>query len=141
MANMSEPVSDKERYSWADYQADVVTLAERIRKDLVRQPAAIYGIPRGGLVIAVSLSHLLELPLVLSRDQIRPNTLVVDDIADSGATLDKLCKQAGFQMMIATLYYRSGSALRPDVFLRSKSKWIVFPWETDISSKYDQTTP
>lgn len=139
MTNSTESAGDKEHYSWDEYQRDIVTLAHRIREDLKAQPTAIYGVPRGGLVLAVSLSHLLELPMVLNRDEITPDTLVVDDIADTGTTLDKLCKQIGIRLMIATLYYRSGSRLRPDVFVRSKTKWVVFPWETDVSSKYDRT--
>lgn len=139
MTNPTEPATDREHYTWDEYQADILILAQRIRDDLALRPATVYGIPRGGLVLAVSLSHLLGLPMVLSRNEIRPDTLVVDDIADTGATLDKLCKQIGFRPMIATLYYRSGSVLRPDIFVRSKTKWIVFPWETELSSKYDRT--
>jgi len=139
MANMTQSAADKEHYSWNEYQADIVTLAERIRENLIPQPSGIYGIPRGGLVLAVSLSHLLGIPIVLFREEIKPDTLIVDDIADTGETLDKVCKQLGFQVMIATLYCRSDSVLRPSVFVRSKTKWIVFPWETEVSSKYDRT--
>jgi len=140
MANTTEPAADQEHYSWDQYQADIVMLAGRISENRQSQPAAIYGIPRGGLVLAVSLSHLLGLPMVLSRAEIKPNTLVVDDIADTGATLKKLCEQLGFRPTMATLYYRDGSVLRPDLFVRTRTKWIVFPWETEVSSKYDDTT-
>jgi hypoxanthine phosphoribosyltransferase len=139
MANMSQSAADKEYYSWNEYQADIVTLAERIRENLTPQPSGIYGIPRGGLVLAVSSSHLLGIPIVLFREEIKPDTLIVDDTADTGETLDEVCEQLGFQVMIAKLYYCNDSVLRPSVFIRLKTNWIVFPWESEVSSKYDRT--
>jgi len=137
MTDTTHSALEKEHCTWNQYQADIVVLAERIREN-PSKPDSIYGIPRGGLIVAVSLSHLLGVPIVVARDEIKPNTLVVDDIADTGATLDGLCKQIGFRPMIATLYSRSGSKLRPDIFVRNRTKWVVFPWETEVSSRYDR---
>ena len=47
----------------------------------------IYGFPRGGLCIAVALSHSLGLPLL---DEPKNNSLIVDDIYDTGLTLEKI---------------------------------------------------
>ena len=47
---------------------------------------SVTGIARGGLIPAVMVSHKLDLPYV---DAVGPNTLVIDDIADSGVTLEK----------------------------------------------------
>ena len=87
---------------------------------------SIYGIPRGGLVVAVRLSHLLDLPLILDPREIQSNTLVVDDIADSGKTLEKFKNN-----IIATLYYNEKSPVTPKFWIfKKKDRWIVFPWET-----------
>ena len=47
---------------------------------------SVTGLARGGLIPAVMISHRLNLPYVT---QVSTNTLVVDDIADSGVTLEK----------------------------------------------------
>ena len=47
----------------------------------------VYGFPRGGLCLAVALSHSLELPLL---DEPKNNSLIVDDIYDTGYTLEKI---------------------------------------------------
>ena len=82
---MSKP--DKERYSWKQFEDDCETLAVWARGKKFK---SIFGIPRGGLVLAVKLSHLLDIPLVLNREDITGHTLIVDDIADSGGTLERL---------------------------------------------------
>ena len=55
-----------------------------------KQIKNIYAIPRGGLPLAVSLSHRLNLPIIMNETEISPQTLVVDDIFDSGATLKEV---------------------------------------------------
>lgn len=46
----------------------------------------IYAIPRGGLIVGTCLSHRLKLPMT---NCIKKNTLIVDDICDTGITLQK----------------------------------------------------
>jgi ketosteroid isomerase-like protein len=138
MTGRGQQESEKEHYAWAQYQADIERLADEIRSDSRHSLTTIYGIARGGLVVAVSLSQILGLPIVLSAEKITPATLVVDDIADSGKTLDNICRRIGFRPMVVTLYYNPSSVLRPDKFIRTKTKWVVFPWETELSSRYDQ---
>ena len=91
------------------------------------------GIPRGGLVVAVRLSHLLDVPLIDSTVHLLPtSTLVVDDIADTGRTLERFRKGC-VHVYIATLYYHKQSSVVPDFWVREKTdKWIVFPWEQVI---------
>ena len=44
----------------------------------------VYGIPRGGLIVAVLVSHKLGIPLITSlRDMYGKKFLVVDDIVDT----------------------------------------------------------
>lgn len=102
------------------------TIAEQVKLKYNDQFDNIYGVPRGGLVIAVYLSHLLDLPVV---DSIRDGrTLIVDDIADTGKTLVELDKFK--YSKIATLYYHEQSMIYPDIWVYLKTdKWIQFPWE------------
>lgn len=113
----------------------VCQLAERIkslyaeRNRLTGRPYnSIYGIPRGGLPLAVALSHKLELPLITAPYDVMPDTIIVDDISDTGKTLEKYNNKN----LIITLYYRIGSATVPDEYVylkKGKGYWVVFPWE------------
>jgi len=91
---------------------------------------SIYGIPRGGQVLAVYLSHLTGLPVIKEKD-IKEKTLIIDDIADTGETLVKFK-----DYIIATIYYHKQSKIEPDIWIyKKKDAWIKFPWETDATTK------
>ena len=109
--------------SWWDMQDLIRDLAEKI---LFEVPLAdsIYGIPRGGLIPAVMLSHKTGLPLV---DTIGANTLIVDDMTDSGVTMDKMPG-----LYTAVLFHKPHtSVFTPNVYakLHEGEEWLVFPWE------------
>lgn len=123
-------------YNWNEFSADCEEIA-RWAKD--KNFKNIYGIPRGGLMLAVILSHLLEIPIILSSGDINATTLVVDDIVDEGNTLSRLFGQLHCKVMTASLYIGPNSTIKPDFFLHEKVSWIVFPWETQTSSRYDGT--
>lgn len=99
----------------------------------------ICGIKRGGLIPAVILSHILEVPLITNLNDITKHTLVVDDISDSGKTLNDLISDLGYVPPTATLWIDGETKFIPSVFCRMKKKteWIVFPFETIKSSKKD----
>lgn len=85
---------------------------------------SVYGIPRGGLVPAVYISHMLDIPLV---HQPQPGVLIVDDIADTGKTLSMFRQGQG---NIATICYHKQSIVKPDRYIYEKTdEWVVFPWE------------
>ncbi len=133
-------MSDKEYYSWQEYDRDArvigVTLAGQ--SDNFDN---IYGLPRGGLVLAVSLSHLLSKPLIFDFDEVTSRTLLVDDIIETGHTLKRLLSRfKKDKPFVAAIYYnQEKSAVTPDIFAHKQTKWVVFPWETESSSKYDNT--
>lgn len=109
--------------SWWDINDLVKDLAEKIPFE-VPLADSIYGIPRGGLIPAVMLSHLTELPLVQT---ISENTLIVDDMTDSGVTMNKMPGQ-----WTATLFHKPHtSTFTPNVYskLHEGDEWLVFPWE------------
>ena len=47
--------------------------------------SSIYGVPRGGLCLAVALSHKLNIKITQNPMK---NSLIVDDIFDTGLTLN-----------------------------------------------------
>lgn len=130
----------KEYYSWRAYDQDVRALATKIKARKLKFNA-IYGLPRGGLVLAVSLSHILGRPLIFEASNITARTLLVDDIIETGRTLRRLVQKSKIQNpLIATIYFnKEKGTIQPTIFVREQKQWVVFPWETESSSKYDNT--
>ena len=127
-------VVKKSFISWDEFNDNVEKLVSKI-KDV----DYIVGIPRGGLILAVTLSHKLDLKHMtvdhlekledlnfLNYD--RKKILIVDDISDSGQTL-KYYKKAGYTT--ATLDVRSTTITKPDYYVNwiDNADWIVYPWE------------
>ena len=109
--------------SWWDISDLIKDLVEKIPFE-VPLADSIYGIPRGGLIPAVMLSHQTGLPLV---DTIGANTLVVDDMTDSGVTMNKMPGQ-----WTAVLFHKPHtSVFTPNVYskLHEGDEWLIFPWE------------
>ena len=124
---MALTADNKIYLSWADVNDSVDNLCNKIRHD---QPNidSIHGIARGGLIPAVLISHKLGLPYT---DVILPNTLVIDDIADTGATLEK---SPG--VYTAVLHYKPHtSSFQPTIWanLHEGDEWIYYPWEREDS--------
>jgi len=111
--------------SWDDITTIINYLVVRIQ-DKQLPIDSIYGIPRGGLIPAVILSHKLSLPLVSTPNE---NTLVVDDISDSGLTLGEHHLHGAVHTV--TLHMRKGSSYEPTIYGKfiDSEKWIVYPWE------------
>ena len=129
---MLKLTENKIQVSWWDMSDLIKDLAEKIPFE-VPLIDSIYGIPRGGLIPAVILSHKLGLPMV---DIIGRNTLVVDDMSDSGVTLSKMPGQ-----FTAVLFHKPHtSCFTPNVWsrLHEGDEWLVFPWEEfDSPAKQD----
>lgn len=132
------------RLDWPEYMA----AAERLADHIVSTPGpnsivGIVTVPRGGLILAVVLSHLLNIPyrgellpgasewnrLVLSRPPAcaQADLLLVDDLVDTGNTIGEL-NWAG---RTAVLLWKEGSTVRPDWYDRKipGQWWVVFPYE------------
>ena len=93
------------------------------------QPTGVYGVPRGGLILATLLSYKLDIPLLLNASK---GCLIVDDIADSGRTLLHYTENdTQFnKYFIATMFYHKRSIVTPNYYKFEKTdKWIIFPWE------------
>lgn len=140
----------KIKIGWTEFGKMVETLTERL-KTLDPKPAIIYGIPRGGVCLAVALSYRLGIPYTSALKDIwkyrkkEGSVLIVDDIADSGATLQKIKNYLSIDSPIliyhpmATLVYYQASTVRPDYHIVEKreGEWFIFPWETEETSKVD----
>ena len=107
----------------------LVTILKHKVLDKLPEIGSVMGIARGGLIPAVMLSHKLGVPYTNLVD---PNTLVVDDICDSGVTI----KEAPGSYT-ATLHYKSSAIVKPSVYaslLLNESQWLVYPWENEDSN-------
>ena len=96
----------------------------------------VYGIPRGGLVFAVMLSHKLSIPMLMSPVE---GCLIVDDICDSGESLVHYVKNSSSadkpKYIIATMFYKDNRLdIRPDIYWRIKGEdWIIYPFESSLA--------
>jgi len=93
---------------------------------------AIYGIPRGGLIPAVILSHLFDKPLLLKiKKTYDPSKiLIVDDIVDTGKTIKKYVKK-GF-LTTAIIININRCKVKPDFYPNETNIWVKFPYEVNI---------
>lgn len=140
-------VSKVHKISWEDFDNYVLELYGEIT-NTPWVPEHIVGLARGGLPLAVSLSHLFEVPMTAvnwqTRDgklqesfQVPPNTLVVDDINDSGHTLRSFMseqKNTSYKVSrTAVLINKPGSVYNVDYTAWESSYdhdiWFQFPWE------------
>lgn len=124
------PERDEEVYSWNQFDEDAEKIAEWANGQNFK---TIYGIPKGGLPLAVKLAHLLDVSLILNKDDITKNTLIVDDIINTGGTVGRLLSSLGRGFRVATLFCNEKS-VKPDFYARKKTKWVRFPWETEKTS-------
>ena len=72
------------RLSWLEFDECVNSIYKKCKN---KNLDGIYGFPRGGLCLAVALSHSLGLPIL---EKPKNNCLIVDDIYDTGYTLEKI---------------------------------------------------
>ena len=116
--------------SWQDFDRAVDTIAASCQG---AQLCGIHGIPRGGLVLAVALSHRLALPL-LERPQ--PACLVVDDVYETGRTLEPFrdLERARHVVWVSKAAPQWWQAVE----VRDSAEWIVFPWESASAAAADE---
>ena len=121
------------------------------------KPDIIIAIAKGGLIPARTLTDLLEIQELgyihiefyedinktLQEPTLKQNltiqvlgkkTLLVDDIADTGRSLNLaktyLQQQGACQIKTATLYKKPQSSTTPDFYEKQTASWVVFPWDT-----------
>lgn len=118
----------KKYISWNEVEAYVNEVCKRYNNDSL---TGVFGLPRGGVVLAVMISHKLNIPMLLSPIE---NSLIIDDICDSGESLlhyernSSAFKKPLYH--ITTMMYKKGAIVTPEYYYGIKEDdWIVFPWE------------
>ena len=118
------------KLNWKEFDELISKLANKVKEFNFEY---IFGIPKGGLIPAVVLCHILNKKLLvefggLYDDLLNHEVLIVDDICDSGKTMRKYSTLAKYT---ATLHYVKSSIFTPDFWVAEKDKdsWIVYPWE------------
>ena len=117
-------------FTWSEFDKCVEKISNKCR---FKEFSGIYGVPRGGLCLAVALSHKLKIELI--SEPIK-NSLIVDDVYETGLTLTT------FKDIEGVMFFVLFSKIKPTwwntVFISKKSQWIVFPWENTLNFKSDR---
>ena len=125
---------DKRYLNWNDVDRAINRLVASINSSEIKLDA-VGGLPRGGLIPAVLLSHRLSIPFVSQANiaSITGNILIVDDICDSGKTLKRFKFEDN--VYTATLHYKTIAEYEPHFWWRlaSENEWICYPWEREDS--------
>ncbi len=153
---MSDQIS---KITWAEIVNDILQLSRQIQK-----PDAIVTIGRGGNIPGTMLGYKLDTKTIINfgiqsyddnkqsldiKLQQLPDVnflkkfkgkriLVVDDLADKGATLEYVkdyFRKNDIDPEFCTLYIKSGTKFTPHYFVKAfkSDEWIEFPWD-DLSS-------
>ena len=148
----SESAELRRIISWSEYEELVSHIAAQLYD---WKPDVIVGLTRGGLVPAVSLSHMYNAKLYCLNISLRDgkassqgfdwrrlkkynNILIVDDINDSGATLWEVANQCYTKEIqkpkFATLLSKGSSEfdnlITGELINKEREDdWLVFPWE------------
>ena len=115
--------------TWAEFDEAVDHLAGALSGAGVER---VYGVPRGGLCLAVALSHRLRVPLI---DHPAPGALVVDDIYDTGQTMEAL---RGYGRTLAVWAVKGSPAGVIAARACHSDQWLVFPWEDPSNAQTEQ---
>ncbi|WP_288249875.1 phosphoribosyltransferase [uncultured Prochlorococcus sp.] len=117
-------------FTWSEFDKSVGQIANKCR---FKEFSGIYGVPRGGLCLAVALSHKLKIELI--SEPIK-NSLIVDDVYETGITLTT------FKNIEGAMFFVLFSKIKPTwwntLHVTKKNQWIVFPWENTLNSKSDR---
>jgi len=126
--------------AWSDFDEAVGKLAELIEKDIttLHNPEGriyIAGQPRGGLFLAVALSHKLDIELFMTPQVVNlADTLIwIDDILDTGKTADIVSDAfKDVDLIFLPYVWVSKHPERksvPYTLPTFADTWVVFPWE------------
>jgi len=146
--------------TWQELGRGARELAEGIHADGYH-PDMVLAIARGGLLVAGALGYALDVkntftmnvefytgvderlefpvmlpPLLDAVDVAGATVLVVDDVADTGATLKLVtdfCAEHVADVRCAVLYEKQRSIVKCEYVWRRTERWIDFPWSSQPS--------
>ncbi|RLE66472.1 MAG: hypothetical protein DRJ38_01555 [Thermoprotei archaeon] len=140
--------------SWNEFYWDIFDLGRKIEESY--KPDILIAIARGGWVVGRIISDLLKVDKVasvgvkfykdidvrelkpeivqpLSVDVESQKVLIVDDVADTGETIElvrrHVSKENPHSIKIAVVYVKPWCKVKVDYYVRETDKWIVFPYE------------
>jgi len=142
-------------YEYEKFKNDTNSLIKKVEGF---KPQTIVGIARGGLTLAHCMAEGMDIREVQTlRTELYDKTckreeltifdscafgdvkriLVVDDISDSGETLDAIMKHLkekykDIEFKSATLFYKQTSIYEPHFWINEADDWIDFFWERDF---------
>jgi uncharacterized protein len=146
---------EREHLTWDMFgEASREIAREIVASDFV--PEVVVAIARGGLLPAGAIAYGLGIKncgainvefytgigTVLDAPELLPpeldmtyldgrRVLLVDDVADSGRTLDlavRLLREQGAEVRSAVIYTKPTTIIRPDYSWKDTDLWIDFPW-------------
>lgn len=129
-------MAEKKLYDWDWIEEQIDKIGEKLER--FEKLQFITGVPRGGLIPAVLMSHKFDIPYIgleaaktLPGD-LKKKVLVIDDIADSGNTLAQIQRH---NFKTATLARRYSSSFTPSIVGTDilDDHWLIFPWEQKSS--------
>jgi hypothetical protein len=151
-------MDEREILTWTAFGSASRALARIVAEDGFR-PDIILSIARGGLLAAGSLSYALDvknvhvmnilfytgvderldMPVVLppvpnAMDLADAKVLIVDDVADTGATLKVVrdfCAEHVAEARWAVLYEKPWSLVKSEYVWARTDRWIDFPWSSE----------
>lgn len=156
MAN--DDAAEKEILTWEGFGAATRELAQTI-VDSGFVPEIVIAVARGGMIPGGALTYAIGVKLtdainvefytdiaktlpdpillapLLDTESIKDKRLlVVDDVVDSGRTMElviDLLKSYGADVRSAVLYTKPTTVIQPDYSWRNTDRWIAFPWSAD----------
>lgn len=166
-AHAAVSAPERETLTWDGFGAASRDIARRIVADGF-VPEVVVAIARGGLLPAGAIAYGLGVKncgainvefytgvgTVLDAPEVLPpeldmtyldgrRVLLVDDVADSGRTLDlavRMLRGRGAQVRSATIYTKPSTIIDPDYAWRRTRLWIDFPWSSQ-GSVVDEVAP
>ncbi|WP_435300503.1 phosphoribosyltransferase [Timonella sp. A28] len=155
MAEIMTENGIREVLSWEEFGTATRELAHKV-VDSGFEPDVVVAIARGGLVPGGAMAYALgtkgvgtmnvefytDIGETLTDPRILPplmdtaelpgqKVLVVDDVADSGRTLQlvmNMLARQGSDARSAVLYTKPRSIIVPDYSWKDTDEWITFPW-------------
>ncbi len=126
---------DKEQYvSWSEIDLLIQQLYYLVLKSK-KKFSSITTLSRGGLVPSRLLAdHLGIEKIFVDEKVVSADSLVVDDIFDSGKTFDNIVSKSedSSKLLYATLFARRGKKLPSQLIYGQETDndgYVVFPWD------------